>query len=63
MTGVQGDFFGIRDVDIIWFVFLSGPLNFIGLWFGEDQRANTIKKHVEKRLDYVFKYYQLLYIQ
>ena len=26
------------------------------MWFSEDQRANTIKTHVEKRLDYVFKF-------
>ena len=26
-----------------WLVFLIGPLDFIDMWFGEDQRAN-IKK-------------------
>jgi acetolactate synthase small subunit len=24
------------------------------MWFGEDRRANIIKTHVEKRLDYIF---------
>jgi hypothetical protein len=28
----------------------------IGIWFGEDQRANTIKTHIQKRLDCVLKY-------
>ena len=29
----------------------------IGLWFGEDQRTNTIKTHALKRLDYVFRFH------
>ena len=39
-----------------WHLFLIGPLYLIGMWFGEDERASTIKTHVSKRLDYVFKY-------
>ena len=46
-----------------WLVFLIRPLDLIGIWFGEDQRANIIKTHVYKRLDYVFKYQWLLYTQ
>ena len=30
-----------------WLVFLIGPLDLIGMWFSEDQRANTIKTHVD----------------
>ena len=33
----------------------------IGMWFGEEQRENIIKTRVSKGLDYVFKYYYLLY--
>ena len=29
-----------------WFFFLIEPLYMMGMWFGEDQRANTIKAHV-----------------
>ena len=32
------------------------PLDLIGMWFNEDQRANIIKTHVLKRLDYAFEY-------
>ena len=39
-----------------WLVFLIKPLYWIGMWFGEHQRANIIKMHVLKRLDYVSKY-------
>ena len=35
--------------------FLSRYIYLIGVWFGEDQIINTIKTHVYKRLDYVFK--------
>ena len=38
-----------------WFP-ITGPLNLIGMWFGEDQKENIIKTHVEKRLDHVFEY-------
>jgi len=31
---------------IIQLLFLIGHLSLIGVWFGEDQRANTIKTHV-----------------
>ena len=36
-------------------VFWTGPLYLIGMWFGKDQRANIMKTHNYKRLDYVFK--------
>ena len=39
-----------------WLIFLIGPLYLINTWFNEDQRANIIKTHVLKSLDYVFKY-------
>ena len=29
-----------------WLIFLIGPLDLIGMWFGEDQRANILKTHV-----------------
>ena len=35
-----------------WLAFL------IGMWFDEDQRANTIETHAKKRLGYVFIYKQ-----
>ena len=34
-------------------LFLIGPLELIGLWFGEDQRADIINAHAEKRMDCV----------
>jgi hypothetical protein len=36
---------------IKWLIFLMRLLDLIGMWFGEDQRANIIKTHVKKRLD------------
>ena len=32
-----------------WLVFLNEPLNLIGMWFGEHQRANIKKRKKEKR--------------
>jgi hypothetical protein len=29
-----------------WLLFLIGPLYFSGMWFGENQRANIMKKCV-----------------
>ena len=29
-----------------WPIFLIGPLDLVGMWFGEDQRTNIIKTHV-----------------
>ena len=46
-----------------WFVSLIKPLHLIDVWFGEEQRANIIKAHNYKNLDYVFKYQWLLYTQ
>ena len=40
-----------------------GQLCLIGVWLGEDQRTNTMNSHVQKRSDYVFKFYQLLHAQ
>ena len=39
-----------------WFVLLIKPQYLIGISFGEDQRENIIKTHVQKRLDHIFKY-------
>ena len=36
--------------------FLIRFLALIATWFGEDQREDIIKTHVQKRLDYVFRY-------
>jgi hypothetical protein len=55
--------FSVRYVGVIQLLFSIRPLDLIGMWFSEDQRANTIKTHVQKRLDYLFKYYQLSHIQ
>ena len=33
-----------------WFVFLIKPLDLIGTWFGEDQRANFMKRHVQREI-------------
>ena len=41
----------------IWLHFLNNDLYLIGVWFGEDQRTNTIMAHAFKRLDYVLKFY------
>ena len=46
----------LRYAGVMRLLFLIGRLNLIGMWFGEDQRANIIKTHVSKRLDCVFKY-------
>ena len=40
-----------------WPISLIGPLDLVGKWFGEDQRANIIKTHVLKRLNCIFKNY------
>ena len=29
-----------------WLIFVIGPLDLIGMWFGEDERASIIKRHV-----------------
>ena len=34
-----------------WLVPLIGTLDVIGMWFGEDQRADIIKTYVQMRLD------------
>ena len=31
-----------------WVVFLIMPLDLVGMWFGEDQRANIIKHTLRK---------------
>ena len=40
----------VRLMSLKWLVFL------IGMWFGEDQRANIIKTHFSKILGYVCTY-------
>lgn len=41
---------------------LSAYMCLIGVWVGKNQ-VITMKIHVEKIFDYVFKFYQLLHIQ
>ena len=36
---------------LIGYYFLLGRLYFIGIWLGEEQRTNTMKKHVQKKSD------------
>ena len=36
----------VRWVGLKWSIFLIGPLYLIGVWFGEDQRANIVKTNV-----------------
>ena len=38
-------------------LFLIKHLYSINVWFGEDQRTNIIKIEVQKRSDYVSKFY------
>jgi hypothetical protein len=38
-------------------VFVYGYLCLIGVWLGDDQRTNTMKTHVRRRLDYAFRFY------
>ena len=38
----------VRWLSIKWLILLIKPLDLIDLWFEEDQRANTIKRHVLK---------------
>ena len=42
-------------MDLKWLIFLIGPLDLIGTKFNEDRRANIIKTHFQKRLDYIFR--------
>jgi hypothetical protein len=44
------------DVSSVAHFSCIGPLDLIGMWSGDDQRANTIKTNVEKILECVFKY-------
>ena len=46
----------VRVMGLKWLVFSIKPLCLIGIWFGDDQRADIIKTHVAERSDYVFKY-------
>ena len=39
---------GLRQMGLKW------PYSMIGMWFGEDQRANIIRTRVQMRLEYVF---------
>ena len=39
-----------------WLVFLIGPLDLIGMGWGEDHKANIIEIHFQNKLHYVFKY-------
>jgi hypothetical protein len=49
-------------VGVIWFLLIK-PLYMIGMCFSEDQRANLMKTHIQKRLDYIIKFYLPLYTQ
>ena len=55
--------FRVRYVGVIWLLFLLEHLYLIDVWLDKDHRTNTIKTHVYKRLDYVFKFYQLRHTQ
>ena len=50
---------GCYSVTFLNHTFLDYVL--MGVWLGEDQRTNTISTHVYKRLDYAFKFDQLLH--
>ena len=54
---------GLMDAGVIWVLLLIGHLYLIGVWLGDDRRTNTIKNHGQKRLDYVFNFYELIYSQ
>ena len=43
-------------MDLKWLVLYTGRLDLIGMWFGEDQRANIGKTHVLRELDYALEY-------
>ena len=43
--------------------FLIGLLDLIGMWSGEDEREDIVKKCLQKRPEYFLKYQQLLYTQ
>ena len=40
----------IRWMGLKWLVFLIKPLDLVGMWFGEDQRANITKTHTLKEI-------------
>ena len=41
--------FSVRYVGVMQLLSLIGPLDLIGTWFSDNQRENTIKKHMFKR--------------
>ena len=48
----------LRRMGLKWLTFFIGLLGLIaiGMWFGEEQRANIMKTHAQERLDNVFEY-------
>ena len=50
-------FTAIRYLGAIQLLFLFGHLYLIGVYFGKDKRTNFIKIHVQKRSDYILKFY------
>ena len=55
---------GLRYTDhVMCLLFWIGSLHLIAVWYCEDERANTTKIHVLKRLDNVFKFYKVLHTQ
>jgi hypothetical protein len=51
---------------VLQLLFLIGNLKSIGVCLGEDERTNTMKTHFKKekeKVDYVFKFYELLHIE
>ena len=40
-----------------WLVFIVGPLFFIGVWIGEEQRTYILKTHVLREIGLLLQYY------
>ena len=45
--------FSVKYSSVVWLLILIQHVNLIDVRLGEDQRTNTIKTHIWKRLDYV----------
>lgn len=43
--------------------FLGKHLYVNGVWLGKGLKTNTVETHVQKSLDYIYKFYFLLYTQ
>jgi hypothetical protein len=38
----------VRQMGLEWLALLNGPLDFLCMWFGEDQRANVLTTHIKR---------------